>query len=58
MTQYSSDEEEEGEVKPASTTTGEKKTATFGGGTAFAEVVRARMKLKGDLPAEPTAKTA
>jgi hypothetical protein len=57
MTQYSSDEEEEEEARPASTTTGEKRTATFGGGKAFAEVVRARMKLKDDLPAEPTAKT-
>jgi len=58
MTQYSSDEEEEEEARPASTTTGEKRTATFGGGKAFAEVVRARMKLKDDLPAGPTAKTA
>lgn len=51
MTQYSSDEEEDSDARPSSS--GEKKSATFGG-TAFAEVVRARMKLKDDIPAETT----
>jgi hypothetical protein len=57
MTQYSSDEEEGSDSRPSSS--GEKKAAPFNGsafaGTAFAEVVRTRMKLKQEVPGtEPT----
>jgi hypothetical protein len=53
MTQYSSDEEEESDsARPPSS--GEKKATPFSGsafaGSAFAEVVRTKMKLKQETP--------